>query len=115
MSGHKPFDNLRAAIDANPERRAHVEREKQTMRDILTLTQMRAARGVTEDDLARAWEASQAHLMRAEHEYEQDTYLSTLRNYVAALGGTLELRAVFPDQTIVLGAPSTHPPDQQIA
>lgn len=29
-------------------------------------------------------------------------YVSTLRNYVAALGGRLELRAVFPDETATI-------------
>jgi hypothetical protein len=54
-------------------------------------------------------------------EHERDVDLSTLRAYVEALGGHLELRAVFPDQTITLGGlsdsspPVTAPPGQQIA
>ena len=33
---------------------------------------------------------------------ESDDYLATLARYVAALGGHLEVRAVFPDETITL-------------
>lgn len=38
-------------------------------------------------------------------EREEDVYLSTLRRYVAALGGELEINAVFPDRTVSLVAP----------
>jgi hypothetical protein len=37
---------------------------------------------------------TQANVSRIEH--EEDVYLSTLRGYVEALGGQLELRAVCP-------------------
>ncbi|MBI4261223.1 MAG: XRE family transcriptional regulator [Actinobacteria bacterium] len=46
--------------------------------------------------LAGALGVSQANVSRVER--EGDVYLSTLRNYVSALGGKLELRAVFPDE-----------------
>ncbi len=35
-------------------------------------------------------------------ERTKDIYLSTLRKYIAALGGQLEIRAVFPDGVITL-------------
>src|SRR5579883_2429493 len=98
MSGHKPFKNLSDRLRSTPEGRAAVEREKQLMRDVLALTKLREARGVTQAELARAWEVSQTNVSRVEH--EQDVYLSTLRNYVTALGGKLEIRAVFPEETI---------------
>jgi hypothetical protein len=33
---------------------------------------------------------------------EEDVYLSTLTRYVSELGGQLEVRAVFPDETVTL-------------
>ncbi len=66
MSGHKPFDNLRKAVDADPERRARVEREKQIMTDVLALTRLREARGATQEELARAWDVSQSNRLVAE-------------------------------------------------
>lgn len=103
MSGHHPWSNLRAAIDADPERRERVESEKRLMADVQTLTELRRARGMTQEALAAAWKTSQANVSRVEH--GRDVYLSTLRSYIAALGGHLDLVAVFPDETIRLSGP----------
>jgi DNA-binding XRE family transcriptional regulator len=109
MSGHHPWSTLQAAIDADPERRERVDLEKRLIADVQTLTELRQTRGMTQETLAEAWETSQANVSRVEH--ERDVYLSTLRSYIAALGGRLELIAVFPDQTIKLGGPRVAPPD----
>jgi hypothetical protein len=45
--------------------------------------------------LAAALGVSQAQVSRIEN--QTDLYLSTLRSYVEAMGGELQLRAVFPD------------------
>jgi hypothetical protein len=42
-------------------------------------------------------------------EHKEDLYLSTLRDYVEALGGRLEIYAVFPDQTVSLAVPVSEP------
>ena len=107
MSGRHPWKKLQAAIDADPERRERVDLERQLMADVQTLTELRQARGMTQEALAAAWETSQANVSRVEH--ERDIYLSTLRTYVAALGGRLDLIAVFPDQSIKLGGPMVVP------
>jgi predicted transcriptional regulator len=75
------------------------------LRDVLALTELREGRGVTQQQLASAWEVSQANVSRVEH--EQDVYLSTLSAYVSALGGRLELKAIFPDQSVQLKLPSS--------
>ncbi len=119
MSGHKPFKTLVDKLEATPEGRAALDYERQIMRDMVALTDLRQACGVTQEELVRAWEVSQENVSRVER--EKDVYLSTLRTYVAALGGHLELTAVFPDQTIRLAGPDATPPDaatqpgQQIA
>lgn len=53
-------------------------------------------RGVSEAAIADTLELKDAD------EHQDDVYLSTLARYVAALGGHLEVRAVFPDETITL-------------
>jgi transcriptional regulator with XRE-family HTH domain len=58
------------------------------------------ARGVTQQEIAQAWESTQSNVSRFEH--AQDTSLSTLIRYAAALGGRLELRVVFSDQVVDL-------------
>lgn len=108
MSGHKPFKRLSDQLRATPEGRAAVARQGAIVRDMLALHKLREARGVTQVELAQAWDTSQTNVSRVEH--ERDVYLSTLRAYIEALGGQLEVRAVFPDQTITLGGPSDAPP-----
>jgi predicted XRE-type DNA-binding protein len=100
MSDRKKFANLRREIEANPERRARLDRERQFVRTIVGLTAIREARGATQRQIAEAWDVSQPNVSQIER--TQDIYLSTLRKYVAALGGEIEIRAVFPDEVITL-------------
>jgi transcriptional regulator with XRE-family HTH domain len=79
-------------------------------RDVLTyrrlidaqvrLAELRQRRGASQSQIARALEVSQPNVSRIEQ--EDDVYLSTLSRYVAALGGYLEVRAVFPEEEITL-------------
>lgn len=87
------FNDLR---DKTPEGRARVAEYERTMRAVMRLAELRAERGVTQDELARGMDVSQAHVSQIER--KDNLYLSTLHNYVEALGGQLRLCAVFPDQ-----------------
>jgi predicted transcriptional regulator len=100
MSGRKNFTNLKRQVEASPERRARLDRERQFVRTILGLTAMREARGATQRQIAEAWDVSQANVSQIER--TQDIFLSTLSKYIAALGGQIEVRAVFPDEVITL-------------
>lgn len=99
----KNFRQLQEQIRADPVRRARIEQYERAIRDALALGELRESRKVTQTAVAGALEVSQANVSRIEH--EEDLYLSTLRNYVAALGGRLEIRAVFPDDVITLDVP----------
>ena len=100
MSGRKNFTNLKRQVEATPERRARLDRERQFVRTILGLTAMREARGATQRQIAEAWDVSQANVSQIER--TRDIFLSTLRKYIEALGGQIEIRAVFPDEVITL-------------
>jgi len=102
MSGRKNFKILSDQLRADPERRAMAEEFDRAIRVALKLANLREARGVTQRQLAQELDVSQAHVSQVEH--KEDLYLSTLSRYVAALGGRLEVTAVFPDQTIRLTA-----------
>ncbi len=102
MAGHKPFKQLQDQLESTPEGRAAIAEERRIVRDLLALYELRKARGVSEAALARAWNTSLTNGSRVEH--ERDSYISTLRTYVEALGGRLEISAVFRDQTVRLGA-----------
>lgn len=100
MSGRKKFANLRREMEANSERRARLDRERHFVRTIVGLTAIREARGATQQQIAEAWDVSQPNVSQIER--TQDIYLSTLRKYIAALGGHVEIRAVFPDEVLTL-------------
>ena len=96
----KKFKVLSAPINADPVRRARVEEHKRAILDALALAELRESRHVTQQEVAGALATSQANVSRIEH--QDDLYLSTLSGYVAALGGRLEIAAVFPEQTVRL-------------
>jgi hypothetical protein len=104
----KNFKQLRASIDADPTRSARVAQQKRAILDALALAELREARSATQQQIAAAMAVSQANISRIEH--QGDLYLSTLSAYVTALGGRLEIRAIFPDQTIDLFEPASLQP-----
>ncbi len=59
------------------------------------LRQLRSARRLTQQELAGRLDATQSEISKLEH--RQDVRLSTMRGYVAALGGNLVLMARFDD------------------
>jgi len=99
----KNFRVLQERIRADPARRARIEQIERAVRDAQALGELRESRKLTQTAVAGSLAVSQANISRIEH--EEDLYLSTLRDYVAALGGRLEIRAVFPDEVITLDLP----------
>lgn len=69
---------------------------RQALRDALGLAGLRTGRGVTQVELAARLGKSQGNV--SELERRSDVYLSSLREYVEALGGELEIHAVFDGQ-----------------
>ncbi|MGI8847039.1 MAG: XRE family transcriptional regulator [Candidatus Dormibacteria bacterium] len=113
MSGHRNFRELRKELRAKPEYGDLLERRRavegaEFRTAVQSLTAVREARGVTQNEVAEAWETTQSNVSRFEH--ERDTYLSSLMRYAAALGGRLELRVVFPDQVVDLTPDKETPP-----
>ena len=69
----------------------------------LTLRTLREAAGKTQVEVAEASQINQADVSRLEsRESFEDCRVSTLKRYVAALGGQLELVAAFGNKKIVL-------------
>ncbi len=77
------------------ESRARVDARVQETLASLPLSDLRRALGITQVELADSLEVGQGSISKLEH--QQDMYLSTLRRYVEALGGTLHLTAEFPE------------------
>lgn len=68
----------------------------------LSLAKLRQARRLSQEVLAERLGARQASVSKLER--RSDLHLSTLRAYVEALGGTLEITARFPDGDVRLGS-----------
>src|SRR5260370_6748951 len=89
-----------------PKAREEVERRvKESLRE-MPLHELRAARRHTQQQLAQTLGMTQAAVSQLEQ--RTDMYLSSLQNFVEAMGGHLELRAVFPDGEVTLLQPAKH-------
>lgn len=73
----------------------------------IPLHELRAARHLTQQQLARTLDVTQAAISQLEQ--RTDIYLSTLENFVEATGGHLEMYAVFPDGKVKLGLERERP------
>jgi DNA-binding Xre family transcriptional regulator len=93
------FSELRAKM--SPEARAEARRLADEDLKEMPLHELRAARQLTQQQLAQTLEMTQAAVSQLEQ--RTDIYLSTLENFVEAMGGRLEMYAVFPDGKVKLG------------
>jgi DNA-binding XRE family transcriptional regulator len=103
LAGHKPWREVRRG---NPNSRESVAL-RDAVSDALALAEIREHRGLTQVDVARVMQMSQASVSKLER--REDLYLSTLRGFVEALGGKLELSAVFPEGRIAIANPRAEP------
>ena len=79
----------------------------------LPLSTLRAAAGVTQSDVSEATGIDQGDISRLERRLTlDDVQVSTLRRYLEALGGKLEILAVFPRGHRVEIAPASEEPDE---
>ena len=80
-----------------PEQQAAIDkRSAELINEYETLQQMRKARALTQKKLAKKLGIAQVAVSRLER--RSDVLLSTLRSYVEAMGGTLDLVVSFPDR-----------------
>jgi len=83
------------------ERRKRIrERAEELIEEELTLRDLRKALDLTQKAMAETLHIGQDSVSRLEQ--RSDLLLSTLRNYVDAMGGNLELVARFPDRPSVV-------------
>lgn len=80
---------------ASPEVRAKAAKRTTEMLTALPLSELRRARELSQATLADLLQATQPEVSKIEH--RADLYISTLRRYVEAMGGELDIIARFPD------------------
>ncbi len=94
----RPFTELLDELRKDPERAERIDAMRRGIEDALALARLREGAGLTQQDLATALDVTQANVSRIER--SGDLYLSTLRRYVEAMGGALEVVAVFPERRV---------------
>ena len=78
------------------EQSAIKKRSDELINEVETLQQMRKARALTQKKLAKKLGVGQVAVSKLES--RSDLLLSTLRTYIEAMGGTLDLIVRFPDR-----------------
>ena len=87
--------------DFEPERRERIEkRAKELIDEHMTLQDIRKARQLTQEHMAKILGIGQDSVSRLEK--RTDLHLSTLNNYINAMGGSLKLVAEFPDRSPII-------------
>lgn len=89
---HK-FKELQKKISV--ERRARVEERVREAIKEMALDELRTAREFTQAELSQVLRVDQGSISKLER--RTDMYIGTLRRYIEAMGGSLQIRAVFPD------------------
>jgi DNA-binding XRE family transcriptional regulator len=97
----KPFDDLSQEVRKRPGAAGEIDARKQAIVAAVRLNELRNQRGQTQAQLADLLGMTQANVSRIER--SDNLYLSTLADYVGALGGHIEINAVFDDDVVSLG------------
>ena len=94
----KNFNILRAKMP--PEVRARSKAEAEKMIREMALDELREARRLTQEQLAQTLKVNQSAISKLER--RADMYVSTLQRMIEAMGGSLEIRANFPEGSVVI-------------
>lgn len=94
-----PTRKFRDLLEAMPaDRQQKIAKRVRETLAAMPLDELRKARQMTQVKVAQTLGVNQGEVSKIEH--RTDLYLSTLSEYVEALGGRLEIRAVFPDREV---------------
>jgi transcriptional regulator with XRE-family HTH domain len=92
----KKFSNLVAKMPA--ERRARAKERAQETLTGMALQELRRARELSQAQLAETLGEKQPNISQLEQ--RTDMYVSTLRKYIEAMGGELDIIARFPEGAV---------------
>jgi len=93
---------FRELIEAMPAaRRQRIRRKADELLAELPLQELRRARELSQEELAQALGVNQATVSKLER--RTDMYISTLRRFIEALGGELEITARFREGSVRIG------------
>lgn len=92
----KSFNRLRAKMPSAA--RARAQQKARRIATQLSLSELRTARQMSQEHVATRLGINQAAVSKIER--RTDLYLSTLRRFIEAMGGKLEITARFPQGAV---------------
>jgi transcriptional regulator with XRE-family HTH domain len=92
------FRKIREKMD--PERQERIRKRTEELLAELPLHELRQARALSQQELAEVLGLNQATISKLER--RTDMYLSSLRRFVEAMGGELEISARFPEGKVLI-------------
>jgi transcriptional regulator with XRE-family HTH domain len=92
----KSYDILRNKM--SPEARAKAKAKADVMMQEMLLSELRQARKLSQEKIAASLKVKQAAISKLER--RTDMYISTLRGFVKAMGGDLEITVRFPEGSV---------------
>ena len=92
----KSFSNLKNRLSI--ESKARIQKRVESALQEMPLTELRQARMYTQQQIADTLRIKQASVSKMES--QTDMYISTMRKYIEAMGGELEIIAKFPEGNI---------------
>ncbi|NVN11410.1 XRE family transcriptional regulator [Nguyenibacter vanlangensis] len=96
MTDRKTLASLGAKM--SPASRVRAEVKAKAMSDAMDLAELRRAHVMSQKQIAELLGVNQASV--AKMEKRADMYISTLRSYIEAMGGELQIVARFPDHAV---------------
>ena len=96
MSGRHSFAELRGRM--TPEARAEAKAEALRLEDDMNLAELRKALKLSQDEIAQTLQIGQGSVAKIEK--RADMYFGTLRRFIEAMGGELEIVARFGSNTV---------------
>ncbi|NQZ09569.1 MAG: helix-turn-helix transcriptional regulator [Algicola sp.] len=98
MTGRNAFSKLTKNI--SPERRIAIDAHKAELQDEMELYELRQAIGISQESLAQQLEVKQPAIAKMER--RSDLRIQSLRKLIEAMGGSLEIKAHFPQGDVTL-------------
>lgn len=110
MTGRNKFSTLMEEM--TPESRERAARKADELRMAMPLHELRHALSLSQQEIAQVLDVGQASISKLER--RTDMYVSTLRRFVEAMGGTLDVIARLPQGEVRItnfGDLRDHPED----
>jgi transcriptional regulator len=92
----KSFNILRKKMSKEAQKKA--QKKTELLLSEMPLQELRQAHHLSQERLAEILHTKQANISRIER--RTDMYISTLRSYIEAMGGELDITAKFPDGVV---------------